>query len=124
MNVPASGDPPSPTVDVGGAGAPESPISRFLADSEEHIQDLLIAHRIPPGDTAELLHQALSTLVYRWGELGDPKAWLSATLRAHCQRYWRRRGVVSTSGSHGGSDTAAGSRAGRVVLDFEPPEPP
>lgn len=121
MTVPAAGGPPSPTGDV--AGAPESPIGRFLADSEEHIQDLLLAHRIPPGDTAELLHQALSMLVYRWGELGDPKAWLSATLRAHCQRYWRRRGG-SASGSDGGSDSAAGSAAGGVILDFEPPEMP
>jgi len=99
---------------MGGSGTPDSPISRFLAGSEERIQDLLIAHRIPPEDTAELLNQALSMLVYRWGELGDPDAWLDATLRTHCQRYWRSRGGAVPG-------QAGGGRPGGVILDFEPP---
>lgn len=118
MTVPAAG--------VDGVGASDSPIGRFLAESEEHIQDLLMTHGIPPEDTADLLHEALSMLVYRWGELGDPRAWLSAMLGAHCQRYWRRRGATTPAPGGGGSPGAsAGSAApGAAVLAFEPPETP
>lgn len=111
-----------PAVGVGDVGTSDSPIGRFLADSEERIQDLLIAHRIPPEDTAELLDQALSMLVYRWGELGDPEAWLDAMLGTHCQRYWRRRGVSAPGG--GGSTAEGAGGGGAAVLEFELPKAP
>lgn len=97
MSLPAARDPAAPA-----AGSPSSPIETFLARNEARIEEHLATHRIPPEDTAELLNQALVMLVYRWDEIADPDAWLAATLRSHCQRYWRRRGRGTTLSSTDG----------------------
>jgi DNA-directed RNA polymerase specialized sigma24 family protein len=80
-----------------GAGPPAS-IEELLSRCDGPIRDLLAEHAIPPADTEELLLAALLVLVYRWQELGDPEAWLLATLRNHCRRYWRQRGGGPSAG--------------------------
>jgi DNA-directed RNA polymerase specialized sigma24 family protein len=80
------------------ASARPQSIEELLSRSGEPIRRLLAEHSIPPADTEELLLAALLVLVYRWQELGDPEAWLLATLRNHCRRYWRQRGGGPSAG--------------------------
>ncbi len=81
-----------------GAGPPAS-IEELLSRCDGPIRDLLAEHAIPPADTEELLLQALLVLVYRWHELGDPEAWLFATLHNHCRRYRRQRAAAAARGA-------------------------
>ena len=83
---------------LAGGGARPNSIEELLARCGEPVRELLAEHAIPPADTEELLLQALLVLVYRWQELGDPEAWLLATLRNHCRRYWRQQGRAGSTG--------------------------
>jgi len=66
-------------------------IEELLACHESSLRSLFARYKIPAQDTEDILQQALLALVYQWQQIRQPQAWLFATLRNQCRRYWRDR---------------------------------
>jgi len=66
-------------------------IEALLARMESRLHRLFTRYRVPPEDTEDILQQGLLALVHQWDRVRSPEAWLLATLRNHCRRYWRDR---------------------------------
>jgi RNA polymerase sigma factor (sigma-70 family) len=71
--------------------SPKRTFEVLLAGMGPKLKRVLGAHRIPPADAEDVLHQALLALVCQWDTIRDPEGWLLVTLRRHCLMYWRTR---------------------------------
>jgi RNA polymerase sigma factor (sigma-70 family) len=69
----------------------ETPLEDFLHGARPRIRALFGHYRIPEQDTEDILQQALLALVYQYGRVRDPEAWLLGTLRNKCLLYWRQK---------------------------------
>jgi len=66
-------------------------LETLLARMETRLHRLFTRYRVPPQDTEDILQQGLLALIHQWDRVRSPEAWLLATLRNHCRRYWRDR---------------------------------
>jgi RNA polymerase sigma factor (sigma-70 family) len=71
--------------------SPSRSVEDLLARQEGRLKALFRRYSIPAQDTEDILQQALLALIYQWDQIRQPEAWLFATLRNHCRRYWRDR---------------------------------
>lgn len=67
----------------------DRPLEALLARLRPHISRVLSEHRIPEADAEDLLQETLYALVFKWGTIRKPEAWLLATLRNRCLIYRR-----------------------------------
>lgn len=70
-------------------GAPGESLEVLLARMEAKLHRLFTRYRVPPEDTEDILQQGLLALIHQSERVRNPEAWLLATLRNHCRRYWR-----------------------------------
>lgn len=64
-------------------------LEALLARMETRLHRLFTRYRVPPQDTEDILQQGLLALIHQWERVRSPEAWLLATLRNQCRRYWR-----------------------------------
>lgn len=67
----------------------ETSLETFLEDARPRLKIIFCRYRIPPDDTEDIVQQALLALLYRWGTVRDPQAWLIGTVKNKCLLYWR-----------------------------------
>jgi RNA polymerase sigma factor (sigma-70 family) len=53
------------------------------------LKRILGSYRIPPHDADDVLQETFLALFNRWESIENKEAWLVATLRHRCARYWR-----------------------------------
>ncbi|HSL85079.1 MAG TPA: sigma-70 family RNA polymerase sigma factor, partial [Thermoanaerobaculia bacterium] len=75
--------PAAPTPEV------DRPLEALLTRLRPHITRILSENEIPDADAEDLLQETLYALVFKWGTVRKPEAWLLATLRNRCQIYRR-----------------------------------
>lgn len=88
----------SPATERGESPAAESEeakvdldLKSFLDDMQPRLRGTLSQFRIPVEDAEDVVQQAMLALVYQWGDIRDPEAWLIGTVRNKCLLYWRER---------------------------------
>jgi len=75
--------PAAPTSEV------DRPLEALLTRLRPQITRVLSENEIPEPDAEDLLQETLYALVFKWGTIRKPEAWLLATLRNRCQIYRR-----------------------------------
>jgi RNA polymerase sigma factor (sigma-70 family) len=75
------------------AARPEAdrPFEALLEQLHPKATRVLALHRIPREDAEDLLQETFFALIFKWGSLRNPEAWLISTLRNRCLLYWRRQ---------------------------------
>lgn len=63
----------------------------FLRGVFPKLRAAMSQFQVPIEDAEDVLQQALLALVYQWGSIRDPEAWLVGTVRNKCRLYWRER---------------------------------
>lgn len=67
----------------------DRPLEALLTRLRPQVTRILSDHEIPDADAEDLLQEALYALLFRWGTVRKPEAWLLATLRNRCEIYRR-----------------------------------
>ncbi|MCB1058229.1 MAG: sigma-70 family RNA polymerase sigma factor [Acidobacteria bacterium] len=63
----------------------------FLRGIYPKLRAAMSQFQVPIEDAEDVVQQALLALVYQWGTIRDPEAWLIGTVRNKCRLYWRER---------------------------------
>lgn len=71
-------------------------LSYLFAALRPELEEVLRRYQIPSEDAGGLLEGAVIELIYKGGEIEDPKRWLVARLRRSCRQFWiaRRRCIA------------------------------
>ena len=70
---------------------PASELEPLVERLRPRLKRILRGYGIPPHDAEDLLQEAFLAVVRKWDTVDNKEAWIVATLRNACSRYWRNR---------------------------------